>query len=495
MRVKKGRVKIPEKPYKGEGESIVSFADGISFLSKAAQNAGLPIKKLVRAEIDPYANQIFKQLYGDYYGDKVTDVGDVERLKDIDLSDNPIIVGGPPCQDFSALNHTGQGIEGAKSGLAKVFAELVSKLPSDKRRMIMEQVKIKDKHRGPLLKLFSDIYGKPVSTKIIDAMDWSPVTRKREWMAEGFENGLTNRSYKDLPKDQHDRDYDYYEQGEHNDDFDPTEILNTEDLEGKTLDDFDLDYKPHAQDKWHAQSKSGWLPAILASAGPLLYNPEGEWKGKHGNTKLIVKANDDGKYIWDPGNEDKWAGRKTKSGEPYVLWGRDSKELDMEPGQPYDARYYRPDEADIISGLHGGATKLDPAKLQEITDKVKDYRTHEFLDPKIVHRYYKSPTAYSLTNKLLKDDQAFKDLPEDKQDLATWYNYTGPLIENHLGIKDGKPDYDTIHNLMRIHMNGNGWQAQAAEYVLRRLFGLGGYDDGGFVNKPHITQAIHRRFL
>jgi DNA (cytosine-5)-methyltransferase 3A len=96
---------------------IVSLFDGISCGMVALERSGIPVERYVAYEIEPNAIAVSKDNYPliEHCGD-VT-VADFTKHQDVDL-----LIGGSPCQDFSTLSRTRDGLDGSKSHLFWEFA-------------------------------------------------------------------------------------------------------------------------------------------------------------------------------------------------------------------------------------------------------------------------------------------------------------------------------------------------------------------------------------
>src|ERR1700742_1768220 len=93
--------------------NILSLFDGISCARIAAERAGISVENYYAAEIDKHAKKIAQANYPD-----TVQLGDVRSITaEIIPHKIDLMVAGPPCQDLSALNKNGKGLEGEKSGL------------------------------------------------------------------------------------------------------------------------------------------------------------------------------------------------------------------------------------------------------------------------------------------------------------------------------------------------------------------------------------------
>lgn len=102
---------------------VLSLFDGISCGMVALERAGIPVEKYVAYEIDKNAIKVSKHNYPqiEHCGDVTT--ADFTQYKGFDL-----LIGGSPCQDFSTLNRTRDGLDGQKSHLFWEFVRAVKEV-------------------------------------------------------------------------------------------------------------------------------------------------------------------------------------------------------------------------------------------------------------------------------------------------------------------------------------------------------------------------------
>jgi DNA (cytosine-5)-methyltransferase 3A len=91
---------------------VLSLFDGISCGMVALERAGIPIEKYVAYEIDENAIKVSKHNYP-----QIEHCGDVTKADFTQYKGFDLLIGGSPCQDFSTLNRTRDGLEGQKSHL------------------------------------------------------------------------------------------------------------------------------------------------------------------------------------------------------------------------------------------------------------------------------------------------------------------------------------------------------------------------------------------
>jgi site-specific DNA-cytosine methylase len=476
---------LEEKPYTGDNLNIFSMADGIGGAAVSLEKAGLldHVKKYVRSEIDPIANAVFHKNWDDKLD--IEDMGDARTIFDLRPYGVNMVMAGPPCQDFSRLVVKGLGLGGSKSSLAQHLFDLIGMLPPEQQRYIIEETAAMGVDPDPASPTFKRNWRDVIDEKLgvtgqnVDARNFSPQSRDRLWWAKGFPNEL-------LPAKANKPDYEIYNKyiGRTpllNPNFDPTDIFNHKPKYGRpwgkglSLKDFDLSstakFDPatgqqlHQQDLWHSQVP--WASAIIASGGN--YNRYGTHLGKAfkrgRDSRFIVKADDNGNLIYDPNNEYTKYDNMTSNVEdpitgkmlPFYRNNTPAGNMDMIIGQPYIGRYPIPDEADILSGLPSGYTELPLEQIIDIIDKVNAVKSGKLED----------------------------------HNISEWLKYSNlPGTGNNANI----PPED-VAEWARYHNSGNGWQTDSSNYVLRRLFGLGGYDDDWSDERlKNIVPAIVRRF-
>jgi len=102
------------------GINVLSLFDGMSCGQIALDKLGIEVDNYFASEIDKYAMQVTKHNYPN-----TKHIGDVTQVKGSDLPKIDLCIGGSPCQDLSGLKH-GEGLDGEKSKLLYVFAELMN---------------------------------------------------------------------------------------------------------------------------------------------------------------------------------------------------------------------------------------------------------------------------------------------------------------------------------------------------------------------------------
>lgn len=103
-----------------DGLTVLSLFDGISCGMVALQRAGIPVKRYYASEIDKYAEAVSRKHYP-----YIIRLGDVQNWRSWEIAQPDLVIGGSPCQNLS-LAGDGTGLEGEKSKLFMVFANVIS---------------------------------------------------------------------------------------------------------------------------------------------------------------------------------------------------------------------------------------------------------------------------------------------------------------------------------------------------------------------------------
>ena len=114
--------------------NVLSLFDGMSCGQIALNRAGIKYDNYFASEIDKYAIQITQKNYPN-----TKQIGDVTKIKGIDLPEIDLVFGGSPCQSFSNVGD-GKGFDGK----SKLFWEFVRVLKEVKPKyFLLENVKMK----------------------------------------------------------------------------------------------------------------------------------------------------------------------------------------------------------------------------------------------------------------------------------------------------------------------------------------------------------------
>ena len=100
---------------------VLSLFDGISCGMVTLERAGIPVERYVAYEIDENAIKVSKQNYP-----HIEHCGDVTKADFTKYKGFDLLIGGSPCQDFSTLNRTRDGLDGQKSHLFWEFVRALN---------------------------------------------------------------------------------------------------------------------------------------------------------------------------------------------------------------------------------------------------------------------------------------------------------------------------------------------------------------------------------
>jgi DNA (cytosine-5)-methyltransferase 3A len=150
--------------------NVLSLFDGMSCGQIALERAGIKVNKYFASEIKPHAIKVTQANYPD-----TIQLGDVQFITKDTLGANKIdlLIGGSPCQDFSAANLVQSGLQGEKSSLFYEYLRLLKELKP--RYFLLENVKMKQEYQDAL----SEMLG--VEPILIDSYVVSGVYRKRNY--------------------------------------------------------------------------------------------------------------------------------------------------------------------------------------------------------------------------------------------------------------------------------------------------------------------------
>lgn len=115
--------------------TVLSLFDGIARGRVALERAGIPVKRYIASEIEPNAIKVAMSNYPD-----IEQVGDVVKINTKELPEIDILIGGSPCQGFSA---SGKGLNFVDPR-SRLFFEYVRILKEVRPRyFLLENVKMK----------------------------------------------------------------------------------------------------------------------------------------------------------------------------------------------------------------------------------------------------------------------------------------------------------------------------------------------------------------
>lgn len=163
--------------------NVLSLFDGMSCGQIALERSGIHIDKYFASEIKPHAIKVTQANYPN-----TIQLGDVQFITKSTFGNNKIdlLIGGSPCQDFSAANLVQSGLQGQKSSLFYEYLRLLKELQP--KYFLLENVKMKQEHQDAL----SDMLG--VQPKLVDSYLVSGVYRKRNyWTNIPFDANIKDR--------------------------------------------------------------------------------------------------------------------------------------------------------------------------------------------------------------------------------------------------------------------------------------------------------------
>lgn len=156
---------------------VASFFSGIGGIDLGLERAGM--KVVFQCEINPFGRTILKKHWPD-----VKLAGDINDVKPEDIPEADLWCGGFPCQDLSLANQgKRQGLEGTRSGLFYMFAELIRAQERKPRWVFMENVpgllnsRKGDDFRRLLITMEELGYG--ISWRVLDAKYFGTPQRRR----------------------------------------------------------------------------------------------------------------------------------------------------------------------------------------------------------------------------------------------------------------------------------------------------------------------------
>ena len=119
----------------------------------ALNKVGIKYNNYFASEIDKYAIQVTQKNYPN-----TIQIGDVTKVKGVDLPKIDLLIGGSPCQDLSKAKPSGEGLDGERSGLFWEYARLLKGL--NPKYFLLENVVMK--------KEWADIISEELGVKPIE---------------------------------------------------------------------------------------------------------------------------------------------------------------------------------------------------------------------------------------------------------------------------------------------------------------------------------------
>lgn len=117
-----------------DGINVLSLFDGISCGRIALERAGIKVENYYASEIDKDAIKITMTNYPN-----TKQLGDVTKVKGLDLPEIHLLIGGSPCQSFSSVGN-GSGFDG-KSGLFWEYVRILKEV--NPTYFLLENVRMK----------------------------------------------------------------------------------------------------------------------------------------------------------------------------------------------------------------------------------------------------------------------------------------------------------------------------------------------------------------
>ena len=119
--------------------NVLSLFDGMSCGQIALDRIGIKVKNYFASEIKKHAIETTQLNYPD-----TIQLGDIAKIKASDLPKIDLLIGGSPCQDFSAQNKERKGLDGLKSNLFFEYLRLKNEL--NPKYWLLENVYMLPKH-------------------------------------------------------------------------------------------------------------------------------------------------------------------------------------------------------------------------------------------------------------------------------------------------------------------------------------------------------------
>lgn len=123
--------------------TVLSLFDGMSCGRIALERAGINVDAYYSSEIKDYAIKIANI---NYPKDEKNRLGDITKIKSVDLPNIDLLIGGSPCQDFSQANKERLGDKGLKSGLFYEYIRILREVKP--KYFLLENVRMKKEHQN-----------------------------------------------------------------------------------------------------------------------------------------------------------------------------------------------------------------------------------------------------------------------------------------------------------------------------------------------------------
>lgn len=157
---------------------VIDLFAGCGGLSLGFQNAGFPVV----AAYDNWDQAI--QIYGLNFNHPIIkrDLNDIDDLSDMEAFRPNIIIGGPPCQDYSSAGHRNESL--GRAQLTISYAEIITRLKP--RYFLMENVPNiqKSDKLDVVLEMFHNA-GYGISRMVLDASKCGVPQKRRRYVVIG----------------------------------------------------------------------------------------------------------------------------------------------------------------------------------------------------------------------------------------------------------------------------------------------------------------------
>lgn len=161
---------------------VVDLFCGCGGLSLGFQNAGFDI--VAAFDNWPEAIAIYKKNFGHPIISR--DLNDTTDISDIEKFSPDIIIGGPPCQDYSSAGHRDESL--GRANLTISFAQIVTRIRP--KYFLMENVPTiqKSEKLGIVLKMFQEA-GYGLTQMVLDASKCGVPQKRKRFVVIGELNG------------------------------------------------------------------------------------------------------------------------------------------------------------------------------------------------------------------------------------------------------------------------------------------------------------------
>lgn len=161
---------------------VVDLFCGCGGLSLGFQNAGFNI--VAAFDNWPEAIAIYKKNFGHPIISR--DLNDTTDISDIEKFSPDIIIGGPPCQDYSSAGHRNESL--GRANLTISFAQIITRIRP--KYFLMENVPTiqKSEKLGIVLKMFQEA-GYGLTQMVLDASKCGVPQKRKRFVVIGELNG------------------------------------------------------------------------------------------------------------------------------------------------------------------------------------------------------------------------------------------------------------------------------------------------------------------